>query len=153
MLQSEKHDGALLNSSPHVPSRFGPQARAKPAWGSAFSMSETGRKCFQLGAQQSHPPRSRLDYETAQHWAWRKLITFALLLVSQFVGHRPCAHRRNVELRLDIDRVSVGDRINVLINCTSNGMLGVGRLMDNSTFFFLQIMTATNVVFYQSRYL
>ena len=25
--------------------------------------------------------------------------------------------------------------------------------MDNSTFFFLQIMTATNVVFYQSRYL
>jgi hypothetical protein len=126
VLQSEKHDGALLNSSPHVPSRFGPQARAKPAWGSAFSMSETGRKCFQLGAQQSHHPRSRLDYETAQHWAWRKLITFALLLVSQFVGHRLCAHRRNVELRLDIDLVSVGDRINVLIIVLQMGCWELG---------------------------
>src|ERR1700733_12284183 len=113
VLQSEDKT-ARSSTPPHVPSRFGPQARAKPAWGSAFSMSETGRKCFQLGAQQSHHPRSRLDYETAQHWAWRKLITFALLLVSQFVGHRLCAHRRNAELCLDIDLVSVGDRIDVL---------------------------------------
>src|SRR6516164_637850 len=45
--------------------------------------------------------------KTAQHWAWRKLITFALLLVSQFVGHRLCAHRRNAELCLDIDLLSV----------------------------------------------
>ena len=43
--------------------------------------------------------------------------------------------------------------------CLSSGRSGlrfsktVGRLMDNSTFFFSQIMTATNVVFYQSTYL
>ena len=126
VLQSEDKTATLLNSSPHAPSRFGPQARAKPAWGSAFSMSETGRKCFQLGAQQSHHPRSRLDYETAQHWAWRKLITFALLFVSQFVGHRLCAHRRNAELCLDIDLVSVGDRINVLIIVLQMGCWELG---------------------------
>jgi len=54
------------------------------------------------------------------------LITFALLLVSQFVGHRPCAHRRNAELCLDIDLVSVGDRIDVLIIVLQMGCWELG---------------------------
>jgi hypothetical protein len=109
---------ALLNSSPHVPSHFGPQARAKSAWGAALSMSETPPAIA--------PSQIALDDETAEHWAWRKLISFALLLVSQFVGHRLCAHRRNAERCLAIDLVSVGDRIDVLINCTSKGRRELG---------------------------
>ena len=126
VLQSE--DKTARSSTPHPMCRLasGPKRVPNLLGALLFSMSETGRKCFQLGAQQSHHPRSRLDYETAQHWAWRKLITFALLLVSQFVGHRLCAHRRNVELRLDIDLVSVGDRINVLIIVLQMGCWELG---------------------------
>src|ERR1700731_1277791 len=83
-------------------------------------------RAFNLAPSNPHHPRSRLDYETAQHWAWRKLITFALLLVSQFVGHRLCAHRRNAELCLDIDLVSVGDRMDVLIIVLQMGCWELG---------------------------
>src|SRR6476660_6875677 len=126
VLQSEKHDGALLNSSPHVPSRFGPQARAKPAWGSAFSMSETGRKCFQLSSQQSTPSQIALGLRNSAALGLAEANHVRLLMVSQFGGHRLCAHRRNVELRLDIDLVSVGDRINVLIIVLQMGCWELG---------------------------
>ena len=89
-------------------------------------MSETGPKCFQLGAQQSTPSQIALGLRHSAALGLANLITFALLLVSQFVGHRLCAHRRNVELRLDIDLVSVGDRINVLIIVLQMGCWELG---------------------------
>jgi hypothetical protein len=78
-------------------------------------MSETGRKCFQLTrpATAQSRPRFGLRQQPSIELG-PKLITLALLLVSQLFGHRHRAHRRNAELCLDIDLLSVGDRINVL---------------------------------------
>lgn len=114
-------DKTARSSTPHPMCRLasGPKRVPNLLGALLFSMSETGRKCFQLGSQQSTPAQIALGLRnSADH------VRFAL--VSQFVGHRLCDHRRNVELRLDIDLVSVGDRINVLIIVLQMGCWELG---------------------------
>jgi hypothetical protein len=153
VLQSEDKTARSSTAHPLCPLASGPKRVPNLLGALLFSMSETGRKCFQFGSQQSTPSQialglrnsAALGLAEANHvrFAFGKSVCWPSALRSSSKRrtsprHRPCICRR-LNKRADY--------------CTSNGMLGVGRLMDNSTFFFLQIMTATNVVFYQSRYL